>query len=109
MYEVAQNLGFFSNIEGQNLKNQKRLAVDVLIKEPIQWYHFHADLIWPDGVPFKQATVRNVTTGKLPILRENWRNYLLRGGGVCLLSFPLFKSLFPDQNSLHPSVTLCFP
>ena len=32
LYEAAQNFELFSNIQDQNLKNQKHVAVDVLFK-----------------------------------------------------------------------------
>jgi hypothetical protein len=32
LYEEAQNFELFSNIQDQNLKNQKHIAVDVLFK-----------------------------------------------------------------------------
>jgi hypothetical protein len=32
MYEADQNFELFSNIQDQNLKNQKHIAVDVLSK-----------------------------------------------------------------------------
>jgi hypothetical protein len=38
-----------------NLKNQKPISVDDFLR-PIQWYHSHADLIWPDGT-FKLCDV----------------------------------------------------
>ncbi len=37
------------------LKNQKHIAVDVLLKG-FQWYHSHADPIWPDGT-FKKLRI----------------------------------------------------
>jgi hypothetical protein len=45
LHEVAQNFELLSNIKDQN---QKPIAVDVFSR-PIQWYHSHADPIWPDG------------------------------------------------------------
>ncbi len=41
------------------LKNQKYKAVDVLSK-PFQWYHSHADPIWPDDT-FKNRIKRRNT------------------------------------------------
>ncbi len=50
MYEAAQNFELISNIQDQNLKNQKHIAVNVLFKAyPMIRYHFQADPIWPDG------------------------------------------------------------
>jgi hypothetical protein len=53
LHEAAQNFELLSNIQDQN-KNKKPIVVDVLFKGypeglSIDWYHSHADPIWPDG------------------------------------------------------------
>jgi hypothetical protein len=48
LFEAAQNFEGFSKIQYQNLKNQKHIAVDVLLQAFIM-DHSHADPIWPDG------------------------------------------------------------
>jgi hypothetical protein len=49
LHEVAQNFELLSNIQDQKLKikNLQRL---MSFSRPIQWYHSHADPIWPDGI-----------------------------------------------------------
>ncbi len=51
LYEVAQNFGVFTNIQKWN-KNIKKLWWLVSFSRPIQWYHSHADPIWPDGITY---------------------------------------------------------
>jgi hypothetical protein len=41
-------LWYVGQYSKRKFKNQKPIAVDDLLR-PIQWYHCHADPIWPDG------------------------------------------------------------
>jgi hypothetical protein len=45
---AAQNFELFLNIKNLNkkIKNLERL---MSFSRPIQWYHSHADPIWPEG------------------------------------------------------------
>ncbi len=55
LHEAAQNFELITNIQDQKLKikNLKRL---MSFSRPIQWYHSHADPIWPDGI-FKHKNI----------------------------------------------------
>jgi hypothetical protein len=44
LHEAAQNFDVFPRVK---LKNQKPIAL-TSFSRPIQWYHSHVDLIWPD-------------------------------------------------------------
>jgi hypothetical protein len=49
LQEAAQNFELLSNIQDKKIKKIKTLLQLMSFSKPIQWYHSHADPIWPDG------------------------------------------------------------
>ncbi len=47
LYDAAQNFEDVSNIQYYNKKIRNLQLMS--FSRPIQWYHFHAELMWPEG------------------------------------------------------------